>query len=748
MKTKILLMMVTVIFISSSAIAQEISRDEILQAEWEMKSRYFQKLEDARTSSILLNQTDFDVLSVTIDITIPNVYNPSITGIVTMTSKSNVNGLSSISYNLDDQMTIENDGVKVDGEDPEDYSHSDNMLTIDFVDNYNIDDQFTTEVRYGGNPTGTGTFVFDTHGSGNDPIIWTYSQPEGAREWWPCKDTPSDKINTADIYITVPVRNPDDLKATSNGSYEGVVYNVGNTKTFNWYSSHAITTYLISLAISDYEIISDPYSGIPIKHYVYPELEQEAAEDFTVTHSALECFIDLFGDYPFEKYGHSIYSYTGGMEHQCNTSYPASCITGTHVYDWLVVHETAHQWFGNMITCDTWADIWMNEGFASYLEALWVEDQGDLQAYLDYMTSSLRLGVNFPNGPIYDPDPLFNKNTVYHKGAWVLHMLRGVMGDNSFFNGMDYYANHNDHQYGTVQTLEFRDKMEVYYGDLDWYFYQWVWCLDGPKYRYSWMSEEIVPNEEYEVFLHIDQYQDEQTNPDLEYFTMPIRVYDDTDSIATVWNDSRSDDFSFTVESDPVDINLDIDNWILKEALVEEDYTMNIVTTELPDGTFGVSYGYTIEARGGEPSYSFSVTGGSLPSGLSLSQSGVLSGTPTVTGPFVFTVQCIDSSDPQLTDDQEFTLVINTTCEWVVGDVNGSDSYNGLDILYGVNFFKGGPAPTCTFGSCDFPPCDEFYYCGDVNGSCSYTGQDITYGINFFNGGPAPVPCPDCPPAE
>jgi hypothetical protein len=87
-------------------------------------------------------------------------------------------------------------------------------------------------------------------------------------------------------------------------------------------------------------------------------------------------------------------------------------------------------------------------------------------------------------------------------------------------------------------------------------------------------------------------------------------------------------------------------------------------------------------------------------------------------------------------------------CEYVVGDVNGSSSYNGLDITYGVSFFKGGPLPACPFGSCPIPPCDQFYYCGDVNASCNYNGLDITYGVNYLKQiGPNPIPCPDCPPS-
>jgi hypothetical protein len=316
-------------------------------------------------------------------------------------------------------------------------------------------------------------------------------------------------------------------------------------------------------------------------------------------------------------------------------------------------------WFGDLISCDTWPNIWMNEGFASYLEALWTEELLGHQAYLDYMRYNN--DVEYPSGPIYDPWPLFSGNTVYDKGSWVLHMLRGVMGDEPFFDGMYAYANHPDHMYGTITTQQFQAIMEPYYGaDLTWYFQQWLWGMNRPDYDYSWLAEDIGGGQ-YELFLHIDQT---QTYPSPEVFTMPIKIYprvNGVDTVITVWNDSREDDFRVVLDGNPSMVRFDIDDWVLK-FVDQVSYSMNIVTTELPDGDPGVPYSETIEARGGNGQYSFTLHAGTLPDGLTLDENtGVLSGTPDSEGLYNFTIRCTDTAP--YTDDQEYTVIIGTVVD-------------------------------------------------------------------------------------
>lgn len=659
MKMRLLFAGIMILLLSAAPFAQEIGQDEFRDAEWRMKSLYYQKLMERQEPGLLLDQSDYDVKYWELDIDVTNIVGEIITGKVTMTSESVVDGLSSIEYDLHYALNV--DSVRMYGN-PAAFSHQGSVLEITLDHAYDFGEQFTTVVYYYGHPAGGGwgSFSWDQHEG--QPIISTLSEPEGAREWWPCKDMPHDKGDSADVLITVP----DDLVATSNGALISDIDNGDGTRTFSWHISYPITTYLISLAISNYESFTDWYyyadgDSMPIVNYVYPEDYDDAVEDLSITPGVMEIFADIFGEYPFirEKYGHSEFPWGGAMEHQCNTSYGEALIRGDHAYDWILVHELAHMWFGDMITCDTWPDIWMNEGFASYCEALWIEETEGFNSYKIYMLSNYPgNGVIDPSGPIYDPNPLFDGNTVYNKGAWVLHMLRGVMGDEAFFEGMYAYANHPDHQYGTIQTREFQHIMEEYYGaDLGWFFDEWLWGMNRPIYRYSWMGEE-TDNGRYEIFLHVRQT---QVAPAPDIFTMPIRIHlegNGIDTMITAWNDTREDDYRFIVSGNPTSLQFDIDHWILKMA-DSEGYGLNIVTTELPDGDLGEEYEALIEARGGNDPYSFEVTDGSLPPGLTLNRNtGEITGIPTIEWEFAFTIECTDSSNPPETDDQEYVVLI------------------------------------------------------------------------------------------
>lgn len=657
MKIKAIILILCAILMASPTFAQKtITRDEFRQSEWQMKSEYYKMLQARSSPSTTLDQTDYDVKYWDLRINVTNINGQVIYGNVTMTSECTVDGVTTVDYDFNSSMVV--DSAFMGGESVS-YTRPSNLVRITLDRTYNQGEQFTTLIYYHGHPPGGGfgSFTWDTHNG--QPIISTLSEPEGAREWWPCKDMPHDKADSADVYYTVP----DDLVATSNGLLVSNIDNGNGTRTFHWHESYPISTYLITLAVSNYQSFTDWYhstsgDSMPVTNYVYPEHYNQAVTDLSFTPEAIGVYAGLFGEYPFinEKYGHTIFPWGGAMEHQCNTSYGQWLIRGDHYYDWIVVHELSHQWFGDMITCDTWPNVWMNEGFASYCEALWTENQQGHEAYLDYMRN-----VNYvsdPSGPIYDPSPLFDGNTVYSKGSWVLHMLRGVMGDEAFFDGMYGYANDPDRMYGTVTSQQFQAIMEQYYGaGLGWFFQQWLWGVNRPTYQYSWLTENIGGGQ-YDLFLHIDQV---QNAPAPDIFTMPIKIYprvNGVDTMVTVWNDSRDEDYRFTFDGDPTMVRFDIDDWILKNKS-QVSYTMHIVTNELPDGDPGVPYDETIEARGGSGQYTFSVYDGTIPDGLDLDpDTGVLSGTPASEGVYVFTIRCTDNT---YEDFKEYIVAIGVT---------------------------------------------------------------------------------------
>ncbi len=648
------LLVVCFLSFAATLFAQEITVQDFRNAESKMKSLYWEKLQARITPAVALSQSDFDVKYWELNIDVTDIAGETVTGIVTMTSESVIDGLTDIDYNYDSAMYA--DSVKMGGQDVA-FSHDGDLLNITLDNTYNTGDQFTTVVYYHGHPPGGGfgSFTWETHNG--YPIVSTLSEPEGAREWWPCKDMPHDKADSADVVITVE----DDLVATSNGTLVSDVDNGDGTETFHWHISYPITTYLISLAISNYENFTDWYvntegDSMPVTNYVYPELYDDAVIDLGITPDVITFYASKFGEYPFfrEKYGHSIFPWGGAMEHQCNTSYGSMLIRGDHYYDWILAHELSHQWFGDMITCDTWPNIWLNEGFASYCEALWAEHNGGFPSYISYMR--LSNGVSDPSGPIYDPDDLFSSNTVYNKGAWVLHMLRGVMGDDAFFDGMYAYANDPDFMYGTATYQGFQADMEQVYGaSLEWFFDEWMLGMNRPTYVYSWMKEDIGGGQSA-IYLHINQT---QSPPAPDVFTMPIQINlsgNGMDTTVTVWNDTREGDWAIVINGDPTQLDLDPDYWIL-EYNYEENYGFNIVTTELPDGDLDHDYYAVIVAKGGTEPYTFTVVDGSLPPGIDLnSDTGIISGRPTQIGDYSFTIRCTDSDE--LTDDQDYQITI------------------------------------------------------------------------------------------
>ncbi|MCP4580863.1 MAG: T9SS type A sorting domain-containing protein [candidate division Zixibacteria bacterium] len=656
MRNVIVLTLIGLLALSSILTAQEITHQEFRRTELDMKYRFSKAQLERQQSGMSLDQTDYDIKYYRLELDVTDIAGQTISGNVTAVAEAVTDGVTEIEYDFKDAMDV--DSVYAGGQQAS-FTHNLDQIAIILDRTYDEGDLITTVVFYNGHPEDDErSFWWSQHDG--QPMISTHSEPEGAREWWPCKDMPHDKADSADIIVTVP----DNLVATSNGSLVSDTNNGDGTRTFHWHSSYPIVNYLISLCISNYESFTDWYvsdqgDSMPIVNYVFPEHFDDAVEDLNITADAITMFAEMFGEYPFlnDKYGHSIFPWGGAMEHQCNTSYGEDLITGTHYYDWILVHELAHMWFGDLITCDIWPEIWMNEGFASYLEALYMENLYGFQSYVNYMTGPNN--VYFPSGPIYDPNPLFDGNSVYNKGSWVLHMLRGVMGDMPFFAGMYAYANHPDYMHGTITTHQFKEVMEEFYeDDLDWFFDQWVWGQNRPFYTYSWMAQDIGDGRN-ELYLHLTQ---SQSNPAPEVFKMPVRIYPrigGEDVEITFFNDQREYDYRFLVNSLPTSLQFDKDSWILKFAALES-YGVHIITNTLPDGEYNQVYHTQLEVRGGVEPYFFTLVDGTLPYGLILDvNTGEIYGIANFIDEFTFTVRVTDSATPTPhTSDKVLSIVV------------------------------------------------------------------------------------------
>lgn len=460
------------------------------------------------------------------------------------------------------------------------FNHSDGKINITLDRTYSSGEKINLLIKYHGTPgsSGFGSFEYDTHNS--VPTIYTLSEPYGASDWFPCKDTPADKADSSDVWVTIDTS----LTPVSNGSLVEVINNLDGTHTYKWKNSYTIAHYLISLAITNFYLYQQTfdYEGyiMPVTHYVYPESFTPTVQTvLDKTTDMLEIYSDRFGIYPFinEKYGHAEFGWGGGMEHQTITS------VGGYS-DLLVAHELAHQWYGDMITCKDWHHIWLNEGFATYLEGIYLEAVNGTTGYKNYMNSEMSNAKN-AHGSIWVEDisdigEIFNGARSYSKGATVLHMLRGVVGDSIFFKIMKDYANDPILKYDVAVTEDFQRVAEDVSGmDLDYFFQEWIYGENYPHYTVTWGSEKKSGNT-YFVHLNVEQ----QVNSDPAFFTMPIKIKVTTaegDTTLTIFNNQQVQQFDLTVQGEVSNVSFDPDNFILK--------TLTIVT-DVEDKISGFNY--------------------------------------------------------------------------------------------------------------------------------------------------------------
>ncbi len=451
-------------------------------------------------------------------------------------------------------------------------------ITLDRT--YRRGEKISAEIYYRGSPvaTGFGSFVFSSHNG--VPWVWTLSEPFGARDWWPCKDEPGDKADSADIIVTCD----SNLVAGSNGILVSET-TAGAKKTYHWKERYPIASYLISLAITNYVRFSSWFhysvnDSMEIQNFVLPEHEANARAELPSMVDMLSIYSELYGLYPFikEKYGVAEFG-SGGMEHQTLTSIGTT--TGGTFDEETLAHEMAHQWFGDMITCRTWSDLWLNEGFAVYSVALFREKKYGTDAYWNYIRTQLTPALS-ASGRTGVPDTtsartLFNNPLIYEKGAWVLHMLRHVLGDSVFFRAMFEYAQNTSLRYGTASTQDFESVCESVSGkDLGYFFNEWVYGENYPRYLYSWTQNAGA------VAITLEQFGG--SNP--VFFTMPVDIRlngENWDTTVTVFNDSLEQKFIVTVPRTITSAVLDPDGWMMKGVLPASD---------LPPATFSLSQNF------------------------------------------------------------------------------------------------------------------------------------------------------------
>jgi aminopeptidase N len=488
-------------------------------------------------------------------------------GKVTITGIFRNDNVRSLTLDLVNQMQV--DSVLVDNR-ISTFSQNRSSFDIGLVSPHNSGESISIDVFYEGVPiaTGFGSFVFDSHAG--VPWVYSLSEPYGAKDWWPCKDDPGDKADSADIIVTCDST----FKVGSQGILVSVTNNGNGTSTHFWKERYPIASYLISIAITNYIQFSNWFrysktDSMEVLNYILPEHYNNAIQSLPRVSDMLSIFSELFGIYPFikEKYGHAEFGRGGAMEHQTMTS-------TTTFEENTIAHELAHQWFGDMITCRSWSELWLNEGFAQYSTALYLERRYGANSYWAYMNSQFNQAQTTQN-VLGNPDTtivrnLFNSALVYSKGSSVLHMLRHVLGDSVFFRSLHTYATDLKLKYSSAVTRDFQSICERVSGkNLNYFFQEWIYGEGYPVYNYSWDWKSL--GDSSVIILDIGQING-RSNP--VFFTMPIDIRitaEGRDTALTVLNDAQQQRFIIKSNEKPSAVSLDPDNWILKFAISDKD---------------------------------------------------------------------------------------------------------------------------------------------------------------------------------
>ncbi len=524
-----------------------------------------------------------DVTNVALDLEITPALNINITGTCTYTVRVLTNGTNQFTVRLRSQFNVT--ALTLNGANwplaniaaP---SSTTRVITLDRP--YNANETFTLAIAYTGATVsrGFGSITFGTQNT--VPIVSTLSEPYFAYTWWPAKDgdfgVPGDNSDKFSCQISITA--PDPLRSVANGLLLGVDTLSGGRSRYRWGTTLPLATYLAFFSTTNYTNYQltwnynniDGQSGsMPVHFWMYPTSDTPANRaQWELSVPALTLYSHLYGLYPFvnEKYGVYQFPFGGGMEHQTFTG------MGSFV-DYITVHELAHQWWGDNVTCKTWSDIWLSEGLADYSEALWYEqkDGGHNLAALKSAMAARRPGTGSDTVYVFDTsnaNRIFQTSTTYYKGGWVMHMLRHVLGDAAYFNALRNYR--AAYQLSAATTDDFRASFEGSTGvPLTQFMNQWVY--GSGEVAYASGFDNITVNGRKYARFHIRQTQNAAYGSGSR-FEMPVDVrltQGASSSLAVVNNTQAAAQFYCVPVANTVTaIAIDPDDWILASAKTSE----------------------------------------------------------------------------------------------------------------------------------------------------------------------------------
>ena len=517
-----------------------------------------------------------------------------ISGVVTTTFTA-LSDLSTITFDLTNKLTVSS--VTKEGTTLAFVQNSNNELVITLPNILNTGTSGTVVISYSGAPS-NGEQAFTTTIHNGSPVLYTLSEPYGARDWWPCKQDLNDKAESIDVFITAPSQ----YISVANGIEPTTPIINGSYKTTHFHHGYPIPAYLIAIAVTNYSVYNQTGgtapNQYPIINYIYPETLASVQTQLDQTPLILNLYESLFEIYPFhnEKYGHAQFGWGGGMEHT-TVSFMNSFGRS------LIAHEMAHQWFGDKITCGSWKDIWLNEGFATYVAALVIENFDGQAAFvteknkmISNITSQTNGGVYLTDAELTDVNRIFSSRLTYNKGAMVLNMLRFKMGDVQFFQGVKNYLKDVNLAYKYAKTPDLQSHLEAVYGSsLTEFFNDWIYNQGYPIYSIT--AQNLGGGQ---AKLTVNQT---QSDASVSFFEMPVpvRVFgsggQQLDLVLNNTSNGQSftENVPFTITSVTFDPNKNIISKNNTATLGKEDFDLNasqlylnpsnnILTLALPNG--------------------------------------------------------------------------------------------------------------------------------------------------------------------
>jgi aminopeptidase N len=437
-------------------------------------------------------------------------------------------------------------------------------------------------ITYGAASTRGLTFITPTESDPHQRYqIWSQGEAQTNHYWFPCYDYPNDKA-TSELIATVDQK----FQVLSNGVLVANALNPSNkTRTYHWKMDKPYSSYLTSIIVGEFAEVRDKFKDTPVISYVYPDQVENARLSFAKLGTMVKFFSEKIGvDFPYGKYAEAtVRDFGGGMENITLTTITDTAVHDRRAHidnsgstDSLISHELAHSWFGNLLTCRDWGELWLNESFATFFDAIWNEHDHGREDYLYQMYNNqqqyFQSWFQFLRRPIatkryFDPDALFD-TYAYSRGAAVLNMLRFVLGDEPFWKAISHYV--KKHQFENVETQQLVIAIEEATGqNLQWFFDEWVYKMGHPEFEISSSFDE--PAKSLKVSIKQTQQPDDKRPwyQSAELFTMPVDIAITTASgekIHRVWIDGREKEFTFQIDSKPLIVNFDRGNYLIKRT--------------------------------------------------------------------------------------------------------------------------------------------------------------------------------------